>query len=301
MDNSKKKETTFVSIGIPFYNSEDFLEDAILSVINQTYTNWELLLIDDGSTDDSLKIARSFANKHSRIFAFSDGKNQGLPKRLNQLMNLIKGDYYFRMDADDIMHPQRLEKQTQFLIENPDVDIVGSALISIGNKNNILGKRSLSTAKKYNLSELIKGTWCVHPTIAGKPEYFMKNPYDTRLKRAQDYDLWLRTIDNHVFKKLDHPLLYYREASTPSFKKYYISTQNSILIYWKNRRILGSFRSTSFMLMKIFKLGIYFFYNIFNATDKIVQRRYVALNREESQEFEYFLLRAIKKTGECLR
>ena len=100
---------TLVTIGIPFYNASQFLEYAIKSVINQTYTNWELILVDDGSTDDSLSIARSFNDQ--RIKILSDGVNKGLVSRLNEIILNSRGSYIARMDADDIMHFERIEKQ----------------------------------------------------------------------------------------------------------------------------------------------------------------------------------------------
>ena len=93
----------FVTIAIPFYNSECFLADAIQSVVNQTYINWELLLMDDNGTDGSRKIAEKFAAKDKRIRLVSDNENHGLPSRLNESVELAKGEIYVRMDDDDIM------------------------------------------------------------------------------------------------------------------------------------------------------------------------------------------------------
>ena len=96
MDN-KKLEKDLVSIGIPFYNSEKYLADAIKSVLKQTYSKLELILIDDGSNDSSLKIAKEFEKADKRIRVISDGENLGLPKRLNQLSKMSRGYYYARM------------------------------------------------------------------------------------------------------------------------------------------------------------------------------------------------------------
>ncbi|MCW1511070.1 glycosyltransferase family 2 protein, partial [Acinetobacter baumannii] len=97
-----------ISIGIPFYNAENFLANAIQSVINQSFKDWELILVDDGSTDKSLDIAREFEKKDNRIKVISDGLNLKLPARLNQIITISKYDFIARMDADDIMHPDRL-------------------------------------------------------------------------------------------------------------------------------------------------------------------------------------------------
>ena len=107
-----------ISIGIPFYNAEEYLSYAILSVLIQSYREWELILIDDGSSDNSLAIANMYAEKDSRIRVISDRTNKKLPYRLNQLIEESTGNFISRMDADDIMHPERLEKQLRFLETN---------------------------------------------------------------------------------------------------------------------------------------------------------------------------------------
>lgn len=122
----------YISIGIPFFNAEKYLEDAIKSVLAQTFQNWELILVDDGSTDRSLEIARSFVDPRIRII--SDGSNRRLPYRLNQIINEAKYDIIARMDADDLMAVDRLEKQMKVLNENPEIDLVVTSLYSIGNK-----------------------------------------------------------------------------------------------------------------------------------------------------------------------
>ena len=108
-------EYPLISIGIPFYNAEKYLKFAIQSVIAQSYQNWELILVDDGSSDNSLEIAQDFALKDARIRVICDGKNRKLPYRLNQLILESKGDFIARMDADDIMHPDRLLIQLTYL------------------------------------------------------------------------------------------------------------------------------------------------------------------------------------------
>lgn len=125
-----------VTIAIPFYNCDQFLDMAICSVINQSYSNWELLLINDGSTDKSLEIALKY--KDPRIKLISDGSNKGLIYRLNQSIVLAHGYFYARMDADDIMHPKRIECQVEYMINNPQIDVLGTSYYSINSDNNIM-------------------------------------------------------------------------------------------------------------------------------------------------------------------
>ena len=278
-----------VSIGIPFFNSEMFLANAINSVINQTYIHWELFLIDDGSNDKSLEIAKEFEIGDTRIKVLSDGKNLGLPARLNQLSQLASGKYYARMDADDMMHPERLAIQVNYLIENNEVDLLGTGLIAIDDKNNITGIRKGTFMKNFTLQQVLTTTWCVHPTITGKSEWFKNNPYDERMKRAQDYELWMRTVEQSNFVRLERPLLFYREASTPSLIKYFKSTQYSLKIFQKNRKKIGNLNMIKMSLIKIIKLSIYFLLSLFNATDKLIQRRSVTILERDKRSYQSIL------------
>ena len=108
-----------VSIGMTVYNTSEYIEDAIKSILKQTYTNWELIVINDGSTDDTLDKIKKI--KDNRIKIFSDSQNKGIAKRLNECIEASSGDYFARMDGDDIMVPYRLEQQVKYLEEHKDV------------------------------------------------------------------------------------------------------------------------------------------------------------------------------------
>ncbi|MGV0995339.1 glycosyltransferase family 2 protein [Empedobacter falsenii] len=214
MDNTNDK--IYLTIAIPFYNAEKYLAEAIDSVLWQTSNNWQLLLIDDGSTDRSLTIANEYANNDQRITVFSDGENKNLGFRLNQIPNLINTDYLARMDADDIMHPQRIEKQLKILIDNPDIDVLGTNAYSIDEANNVIGIRL-----DINQDKLIEVNHFIHPTIMAKRVWFKNNPYDIKAVRLEDAELWYRTKKDSKFMILTEPLLFYREFSGSYYKKYY--------------------------------------------------------------------------------
>ena len=223
-----------ISIGIPIYNAESYLTDAIKSVLAQTYPYWELLLIDDGSTDNSFKIAQEFAVKDNRIRVISDGLNKKLPARLNQIINEAKYDYIARMDADDVMHPQRLEKQLQFLEKNKHYDLVSSGLISIDSQNKVKGFRCVSQLydefSKPSLSYPV-----VHPSVMARKSWYLRNQYSERYPRAEDFELWTRSIINNDFRMAVLPdlLLYYREEGNLSIVKIINSYNDTKKIYSK--------------------------------------------------------------------
>lgn len=224
----------YISIGIPIYNAEKFLDYAITSVLAQTHQNWELILIDDGSTDRSLEIAKKYEALDSRIKVISDGLNKKLPARLNQLIDESKYDYIARMDADDMMHPKRLETQLKFLENNPQFDLVSTGLISIdaGNKAYnyrhvpILLTRFPDPLKKYPIT---------HPSVFAKKSWYLRNKYSTQYPRCEDFELWCRAISNQDFNMAVLPdlLLYYREEGNIDATKMINSYNDNFRVYTK--------------------------------------------------------------------
>lgn len=208
-----------ITIAIPFFNSEQYLAYAIQSVINQTYKNWELLLIDDGGKDNSLKVAKEYADRDSRIYVISDGMNKHLAVRLNESVRMARGEYYVRMDDDDIMVPNRIEKQLSYFIYNHNLDVVGSSAMLINGQNVVIGSQDMSGVT----------TGFIHPTIMARTKWLLENPYSEELPRAQDLDLWLRTSSISNFYNIPEPLLFYRTIDSPSDSRY-IKSMKSLRI-----------------------------------------------------------------------
>lgn len=222
----------YISIGIPIYNAEDYLADTIKSVLAQSYPYWELILIDDGSTDNSFKIAQEFSYKDERIRLIYDGENKKLPYRLNQLIKESKGSFIARMDADDVMHPQRLEKQLSFLEENRNYDLVSSGLISIDSQNKVKGFRCVNQLYD-DFSSLSLGYPIVHPSVMARKSWYLRNQYSEKYPRAEDFELWTRAITKKDFKMavLPNLLLYYREEGNLSKDKIVNSYKDTLKIY----------------------------------------------------------------------
>ncbi|MBU3822285.1 glycosyltransferase family 2 protein [Flavobacteriaceae bacterium XHP0103] len=282
-----------VTVGIPFYNAERYLMDAVKSTINQTYGNLEIILLDDGSSDASLKISQEFERKDKRIKVISDGKNIGLPKRLNQLSKLAKGRYYARMDADDIMFPDRIKVQVDYLVKNPEVDLLGTGLVAIDNDNKIIGLRKGGTISHATLKSTLKGVWAAHPTILGKTEWFKENEYDETLRRSQDFELWIRTVEKSQFRRIVEPLLFYREASTSSIKKYMQSTKYSLRTFWKHAYKTGVLFALIQSIKKLGKLFIYLSFFIMGATNALIEKRSLKVSENNKNKFLVFLNQAL--------
>jgi len=222
-----------ISIAIPFYNAENYLADAIRSVFAQTYQDWELILIDDGSTDGSLEIANSV--KDPRVHVYSDGLNKKLATRLNEVTQLANYDFIARMDADDLMSPTRLEKQLKILENNPNIDIVSTGVYSVTNDLKLIGIRGADT-KKIEFKELLfKKKGIVHAAVLGRKSWFLRNQYNPTLKIAQDYDLWLKSSLKNDLKvcTIATPLYYYREEGNTTSKKLIAAYKNERVMYKK--------------------------------------------------------------------
>lgn len=210
-------EKPLVSVGIPVYNAAKYVERAIRSVLEQSYSNIELIITNDGSTDDSMELVRKIQD--SRIRLFDDGVHRGISCRLNEQLSLAKGQYFVRMDADDVMAKNRIEKQLDFFSKHPEATIVGSNVVVIDDADNIVGWRGMINPKDKTIP-FIRTYNFLHPTIMGPVTWFKENPYRSECDSCEDFDLWLRTNRDDVFFELETPLLYYRDLKSASLSSY---------------------------------------------------------------------------------
>jgi glycosyltransferase involved in cell wall biosynthesis len=276
---------SLVTIGLSVYNAEKYLYLAISSVLKQTYVNFEFIIIDDGSTDSSVEIIKSF--KDDRILFISDGMNKGLPFRLNQIVELAKGDYVARMDADDIMFPERIETQLEILSNNPDIDILGSNAIIINEKNTILGVRSLPVNE-----EIIDVKGFIHPTIIGKKNWFVKNPYDVKAIRIEDGELWFRTIEESKFCQYMSPLLYYRELDSKVYVRYKKGIPSFFYVFYKYLKSKKNKKAIIWLFKTFIYIFKYFFYLIvylLNLEVFLLKKRFVKINHEKYKNESSFV------------
>lgn len=209
-----------ITIGIPIYNAELYLEGAIRSVFAQTCQDWELILVDDGSKDRSLEIAHAVSDPRVRVI--SDGVNRKLPYRLNQIIAESKYDYIARMDADDLMSPTRLQRQLDILLLDSRVDVVSTGVCSLSNDNKPLGARVYANNDALSLKEMLNGrSGVVHASILARKSWYQRNPYDIKQMLTEDYELWIRAFLNDDFhiRLIEEPLYYYREEGNVTAAK----------------------------------------------------------------------------------
>jgi len=222
-----------VTVGISFKNPGPYFQLALQSIFAQSFANWELLLMDDGSTDGSVEFARSLRDPRVRVC--SDGYCKNLNVRLNELVNLADGRYFVRMDADDAMHPDRLKRQVEALEKHGRSTVVGSAAYSIDHDSNIIGLRPAASRQKLGFSARHSFH---HPTVAAPIGWFRQNPYSERpvYNRAEDAELWCRTTHHTNFMSIQEPLLFYREMGTTAFGNYMGSEFGILHLLWERHR-----------------------------------------------------------------
>lgn len=272
-----------VTIGIPVYNAAPFLRDTIISVINQTYKQIEIIIINDGSTDNSMEIAASFSD--NRILIINDGENRGLISRLNQLVNVAKGKYFARMDADDIMFTDRIEKQLSCFIGREDIDVVYSDAISINEFNNVNGYKE---TKPFTSSEdILRKKTPIHPTILGTLEWFKCNPYDSNFFLLEDFELYLRTIDNSTYFGIKEPLLFYRETSNYNSPKYLKSLPSMMKMY--KRYSLSPLYIIRYLALTMLKFLYHFFLERSGLQNVAVRYRFTLLSVSDKKKYQAIL------------
>ncbi|MGI9069866.1 MAG: glycosyltransferase family 2 protein [Bryobacteraceae bacterium] len=211
-----------VTVGIPFYNARATLRDTIRSLFAQTIHDWELILIDDGSVDESVEIARSVQDPRVRVI--SDGVNHGVSYRHNQIAEAARGKYIAKLDDDDLMHPERLERQIRYLEAQENVDLVGSSVYTISLDSKVSGMRNCDNSELTPANVLARCS-LYQPTLTGRAEWFRRHRYDPRFIRSQDHELFNRTFNCSTVRAMREPLVFYREGRSRTINKYQLSSR----------------------------------------------------------------------------
>jgi len=205
-----------ISIAMPVYNCEKTLAITVRSICRQTFEDWELLIIDDGSSDKTVELARSLTDP--RINVIIDGAHRGIAYRRNQAIEMSRGKYFAVMDGDDVAYPERFERQVRYLEQHPDVDLLGAGVLVFKSSGMVLGTNRLPPSHRDICRRPWAGFHFAQPTWIGKREWFGVHKYRTQLARAEDQDLLIRTYKMSHFQALPDILVGYREESV-SLKK----------------------------------------------------------------------------------
>jgi glycosyltransferase involved in cell wall biosynthesis len=206
---SSAKSRPVISIIMSMRNGASTVGAAVRSVVMQTQRDWELIVIDDGSSDDSGAIVERFHD--SRIRLFREACSAGLAARLNQAVVLARGEFIARMDADDICFPERLARQVARLREDPQLDLIGCGAVVFTSRGELIGELPIGLHHQDIVARPFVGFPFPHPTWCGRAAWFRNNPYDSRLGYAEDQELLLRSFRHSRLGGLDKVLVGYRQ------------------------------------------------------------------------------------------
>jgi len=207
-----------VTIAMPVYNGGRELRLAVQSILDQTFDDWELVIVDDGSTDGAVAALADLADP--RIHILADGHNLGLAARLNQVIGLARTPFIARMDHDDIAHPERLSRQLEFLSTHAEVDLLGTRCFSMSEDELIIGELPFAETHADICRRPWLGFHLAHPSWMGHTVWFRSHLYsDPAPYCCEDQELLLRASATSRFHAIDEPLLAYRVRTKVPFRK----------------------------------------------------------------------------------
>lgn len=238
-----------ISVVMPVWNgcsrgSEVFLRQAIQSILDQTYENFEFIIVDDGSTDSTPNILKEYASKDNRIIILRNETNLKISKSLNKGIAHAKTSLIARQDADDMSTPTRLELQKQFLDARPETHLCGSGMFVIDEENRLL--MEIKHPCNYIVVREILKTWCpfVHGSVMFRKKAFDETggySSEQDIEYAEDYDLWVRMAAKGVLENIPDKVLYFHRNHNSKSSSVFTNKQASSTanVSIKAKKILG--------------------------------------------------------------
>lgn len=266
-----------VSVIIPCYNAEKYVESAVRSIMTQTYKNLEIIVTDDCSTDNTFSILEKLADEDNRIKLFKNETNLKIVKTLNKMVQLANGKYIARMDADDISLPNRIEKQVEFLEKNSDIAFCGTNAWHINENGKKIGFSCLPrTNDEINKFKFYACPF-YHPAVMVRSEVYKENFYDENFLYAEDYELWIRLLENYKGYNLKNRLIFYR-----------------IFFAQTSKRLSNEQQTKSVEIFVKYNLKET---QILRTEEKL--NAFLKLEKYEKKEFEYFVKNLFSSNSIC--
>lgn len=237
-------ESPLISIVMPMYNSETFVSKAIDSILEQTYTNWELIIVDDGSHDHSVEVVMSYVEKNHRIQLLKNKKNSGIAITRNKAIQSTKGKYIAFLDSDDRWYPKKLEYQVT-IMENKQVDFSCTSYDIVNEQGKIMGERFFEEASR-GFSDLLKTNFIGCLTVMIKREVLINYPMPN--VKHEDYATWLNILKNNfsIFVIPEKLSIYTNRESSVSSNKF--NTINWVWIIYRNELGFSKIKSVFFLI-----------------------------------------------------
>lgn len=207
-----------VSVLMPVYNAGPYLRLAVLSIVRQSFGDWELLVIDDASTDGAVGSIADIADARIRVVA--NARNLGLAATLNVGIDLARGEFIARMDQDDIAYPARLERQLEALKRHTELDLVGVCCLAIDERDELVGALPFALSHEALCARPWRGFYLPHPTWMGRTEWFRRHRYANPAPYlCEDQELLLRTYRHSRFATVPEILFAYRVRAATAWRK----------------------------------------------------------------------------------
>lgn len=230
---------------MPAYNSEKYIGLAVESILNQTYRNFEFIIIDDASTDLTSKIISDFGKEDRRIILLRNKKNVGVTKSLNIAISKASGKYIVRMDADDWSYPDRLKLQMELMEKNPHVVVSGSYVEVCDSNLKVMYVRKYHLGDKEIRKHIFRYSPFAHPATIWVAKILKQERYNETLTTCQDYELYFRMGKRGKFMNLDKELLKLRlHNRSVSQTQHDLQWKNTVLIRFNAVLMLGYSMST---------------------------------------------------------
>ena len=271
--------TPKISVLMSIYNGEKYLRKSIESVLNQTFTEFEFIIVNDGSTDSSPEIIESYDDERIRLI--NNKENIGLTKSLNKALKKARGEYIARQDADDISSPSRLALQHEFIEKNHGVALLGTGIYVIDEEGKELEKRIMPPNPKKSL---LKGNRLIHGSVMFRKSVIDElGAYNEILKYSQDYELWLRISKKYGVRNLAAPLYKLRLHSGSILSKKVGEQQ----MYAVLARKIAMHKLKEETLLSL-QDNISSLYQALNKSDKIMFHKAVAYNHVQNNDLPSF-------------
>lgn len=227
-----------ISVLMPAYNAEQYIAEAIDSIIDQTFSDFEFIIVDDGSTDRTWEIVQEYANKDDRIVPLRNEKNMNICHALNRGIDAARGKYIARMDADDWSYPDRLEKQYKYMEAHPDIVISGGTMEVCDENLNVLNERRYNLTDEAIRKKLFRYSPFCHATTIYKSDAAKKvHGYNAQLYDAEDYDFYFRLGQSGKFANLTDTL-YKMRVNNLGVSLSRLSRQERIALYIRYKAVM---------------------------------------------------------------
>lgn len=272
-----------VSVMMPVYNGMPLIKASVESILNQNYSDWECIIVDDGSTDGTSEYLDTLTDSRFVVHHFE--KNQGRPAARQKALELTNGKYVTMLDAEDLMSPDRLKVQIEYLDNNPDIALVSSRMCSFGTSTDLTKVRGASneTTTIFNGKRVP-----IHAASMMRGDRARQLKYNPMMKLSQDVDFLERFLKGEKFAELPFVHYYYTEYDSVTKKK----IRKSYMLNCKKYMKMGKFSNGFVYALKyIYSIVVYPFVSI----ESILSRRGVDLSPEERKNFENDCLAIVNK------